>query len=204
MNERPILFSGPMVRAILEGRKTQTRRVIKSYQLDNCPGWYFAKVRGGQVAGWREDKPIEPYMGIVNLNPYGDRLWVRETWRDNQGQVEYRADIQNDGPVDGSADAESRHWRPSIFMPRAYSRITLEVASVRVERLQEITHRDALAEGVLDMELGAGDLIDGSYAVTNLAFLWDQINGTRHPWSSNPWVWVVSFALAAATEGWNT
>ncbi len=195
--EKPILFSAPMVRAILEGRKTQTRRVIKSYQIDGDTDWHYAKISSGQIAAWREDQPILPYHGIVNHCPYGqphDRLWVRETWRERDGRIEYRADNCYDGPPDGSADAESQNWRPSIFMPRAHSRLTPEVTSVRVERLQDITHHDALAEGVIDQELGAGDLIDGSYAVTNFAFLWDQINGTRRPWHSNPWVWVISFA----------
>lgn len=212
MKERPILFSGAMVRAILEGRKTQTRRVIKTFQDSRCrEGWHFVKVRGGQVAGFREDEPIGPYMGIVTLNPYGnrgDRLWVRETWRERDGRIEYRADTLNDGPPDGSADSESQNWRPSIFMPRAHSRLTLEITGVRVERLQEITEEDAQAEGFEPAPVHGSWVIrsreDGGHwsARKPLADLWDTINGKRgYSWSSNPWVWVVEFRAALAAVG---
>jgi hypothetical protein len=187
MKERPILFSGPMIRAILEGRKTQTRRIIKAYQDERTPGWYFAKVRGGMVAGWQPERPIEPYMGIVTDCPYGqpgDRLWVRETWCECDGDtgrsVAYRADEWADCPADNG------QWRPSIFMPRWASRITLEVTGVRVERVQDISFNDALAEGMQD----TGSIKDNPFA--QYFELWDQIN-PKYNWTSNPWVWVVEF-----------
>lgn len=196
--ERPILFSGAMVRAILDGQKTQTRRVIKTYQDERCPGWLFAKVRGGLVAGIQEGELIEPYRGIVTLNPYGDkgdRLWVRETWmcdeygrrHQSQGMVHYRADAESAGA-----------WRPSIFMPRWASRITLEITSVRVERLQEISERDVVAEGIGQYTFARGAISDNP-PDTRWKFieLWDEINSKRgYGWDSNPFVWVVSFALA--------
>jgi hypothetical protein len=218
--ERSILFSGAMVRAILEGRKTMTRRVVKPTQSmpkvaplrmepwivkgdeqetddDGLPCW----------AGFHPDYPGEakwfscPYGGV------GDRLWVRETharvWYNaaDGWQTIYRADTGNDGPMDGSADGESQHWKPSIFMPRSLSRITLEVASVRVERVQEISEADAKAEGadqefrtVLMSPSGCKDYhIPLSYR-GGFANLWDEINGKRgFGWAVNPWVWVVEF-----------
>lgn len=127
---RPILFSAPMVRAILDGTKTQTRRALKGAQpADPVDRWLAA----GQVLRC-------PYGAL------GDTLWVRETWRGDP--VEYRADTHSHGPADGSRDAESVNWRPSIFMPRWASRLTLRITEVRVERLQEISEDDAAAEGV--------------------------------------------------------
>jgi len=199
MNEKPILFSGPMVRAILEGRKTQTRRIVKPQPFDGvvycnaAPGWAQPYVDDGGMYG----PPIEC--------PYGEpgaRLWVRETWRDQPGAIEYRADTCNDGPADGSADAESPKWRPSIFMPRAASRITLEITAIRVERLQDITEEDAEAEGierefrtvVMRPDGGPDYHIPLSYR-GGIANKWDEINGKRASWDSNPWVWVVEFNL---------
>ncbi len=172
MSERPILFSGAMVRAILEGRKAQTRRILR---------------RERQYGPFAFDDPR-----VARYCPYGqpgDRLWVRETWHlwgpPEHQTLAFRADC---------ADAENYTWRPSIFMPRWASRITLEITDVRVERVQAISHVDAIAEGAIDAELGAGDLISGSYAVTNYAVLWDGINAKRgYSWSSNPWVWVLTF-----------
>lgn len=216
--KRPILFSGPMVRAILEGRKTQTRRVIKPQPEERADGWH---VQTKPRSGYSSESTMRDLLPVYC--PYGqpgDRLWVRETWMLFErtptieykygvpprivgylpGGVGYRADYDGCGQVPVTEDGETvwrtpkDNWRPSIFMPRKYSRLTLEVTGVRAERLQEISHTDALAEGVLDQELGAGNLIDGSYAVTNFARLWDSINGATHPWSSSPWVWVVSFA----------
>ena len=179
MKERPILFSGEMVRAILEGRKTQTRRIVK----DGTP----------------DDWNACPY-GVI-----GDRLWVRETWRlwdvlenyvggQNTATVQYKAGplgsdrvlTVSDEQRGNLSNLENDRWRPSIFMPRWASRITLEITGVRVERLQEITEKDALAEGV-------GYAITRDCKVPQFARLWDQINGKHAPWESNPWVWVVEF-----------
>lgn len=170
MKERPILFSGPMVRAILEGRKTQTRRVVKP--------------QPAHIAGIGTVLNIDTITG--KACPYGkpgDRLWVRETWDgvrlDGGGAlVSYRAD--GDKPV-----TDDGRWHPSIHMPRWASRITLEVVSVRVERLQEISEEDAMAEGVALAENYRGP-------VAHFASLWEQINGLGS-WNANPWVWVVEF-----------
>ena len=195
MKERPILFSGPMVRAILEGRKTVTRRVV-SPQPAHGEGivWLrnivsrppsFAIVRSGS-SNVRE---IGCPFGVP-----GDRLWVRETFAEEQGGFSYRADHvdpRGDGP------AHSMTWRPSIFMRREASRITLDVVSVRAERLHDITDEDIAAEGV-DREalehLGLKDPIaDDLLPVTIFSMGWNAINGKRAPWSANPWVWRVEF-----------
>jgi len=152
VKERPILFSGDMVRAILEGRKTQTRRVIKPQPIP-CEDGSF---------DWRGDNyEILPRR----LCPYGregDRLWVRETWAAiwpdvydvplEKCNIEYRADINALYPGNWPADEargnpEAPKWRPSIFMPRWASRITLDVTSITVERIQDISEEDASAEG---------------------------------------------------------
>lgn len=169
MKERPILFSASMVRAVLEGRKTQTRRVIKL----NSDG--RAQLYG---KNWHlsDSDAIEacPY-GIV-----GDRLWVREAWaQDLDCEVFYSADHQ-------IKPSTIEKWRPSIFMPKSISRITLELTDVRVEHLQSITYIDAMNEGV-NYEKGYQDPRE-SYQ-----HLWDSINGKKYPWSSNPWIWVIEF-----------
>lgn len=186
MMERPILFSGPMVRALLDGRKTQTRRVVK---------W-----RGG--------------LDMLGLPcPYGepgDRLWVRETWAPRDSEAFLRHEVEAD-KLFYRADDE-RHlltdgrWRPSIHMPRWASRITLEVASVRVERVQDITDADALAEGVTNY--GDDSQFPPGFSMSTRAArkwrprrefrdLWDSINGKRPgcAWSDNPWVWAVTFKV---------
>ena len=184
--ERPILFSGPMVRALLAGTKTQTRRLVKG----NAP--------------------------VSTPCPYGspdDRLWVRETFAysikdpdafesverphsPNAWDVVPREGavgeewVQHDG--EGGQAWSAPRWLPGIFMPRWGSRITLEVTDVRVEQLQKISEEDAQAEGV------AGLVEKRAYKAGNpwrdaFAVLWDKINGKRAPWAENPWVWAISF-----------
>lgn len=201
MKERPILFSGPMVRAILEGRKTMTRRVVKPQPHEGVDAveWQdqiivgmnvpdqsgFAMMRGGVI----ESEAIRC--------PYGapcDRLWVRETFgypEDNkENGIVYRATDQT------WDDASTKHcktmlWKPSIFMPRWASRITLEITGVRVERLQDITDADALAEGACHHDPRAKD---GCYR-SAFEGLWESINGAAS-WDANPFVWVVEFRRA--------
>lgn len=207
MKERPIIFSGPMVRAIIEGRKTQTRRVVKWPNLAMCShvdrvvtAPYYNHGRKGEFV------PLNGQGGIAIFErsvpcPYGvpgDRLWCREGaiyWTYADGRVGgctpvvYQDDEQWDGAL-----ADSRKdppytvtndfgwWKeqPPIYMPRRFSRLTLEVVSVRVERLQAISEADKLAEGATpDVPFGT---------------LWKKINikpGIR--WEDNPWVWVVEF-----------
>lgn len=183
--ERPILFSGEMVRAILDGRKTQTRRVMMP-QPNPITG---TPVRGKvYTSGWFEDGPAPDY--VYKLCPYGqtgDRLWVRETWADCD-PIRFRADLFR-----GLWKDNDQVWKPSIFMPRWASRITLEVLRVRVERVQDISEVDAKAEGV---DLSCGPMVHSDYPNYKRTYhqLWDSINVKRgYPWASNPWVWVIEF-----------
>jgi len=174
---------GEMVRAILEGRKTQTRRIIKPQPINRAicatnSMWYDADhLTPGRL--------IKPKYGAPS-----DRLWVRETfsmqpksWAGDK--LHYRADSEPDDVC---------LWTPSIFMPRRASRITLEIVAVRVERLHEITQADAKAEGSMpDYAHRCADLGHPYDAMWLYAKLWDSINAKTHPWSSNPWVWVIEF-----------
>ncbi len=279
-HERPILFSGPMVHAILNGSKTMTRRIVKPQpsiegqvpHLARCPygvpgdgarfgerpppgdGFYFVTWEPGDeeqrvylrrgkredaydrevdLWTWGRDERDDPEAVTLDVaDPLairwrapGDRLWVRETfycdhafagdysdpghvgepssreqqeaeWRD---AVYYRAD----GEPDFEAPDGPTPWKPSIHMPRWASRIDLEVTAVRVERLQDITEEDALAEGLRPLreqglrtigqpgwQWGDGQ---GEGARDAFSVLWDDINGKKAPWAANPWVWVVSF-----------
>lgn len=188
IRERPILFSAPMVRAILDGRKTQTRRVVKA----EIPSW--VKVWNGHNGAEHfffdreEDDEAgmhwPPYDEKGLLCPYGqpgDRLWVRESFSyySHREGCWYWAD----GNI-AAHDCE-RPIRPSIHMPRWASRITLEVVSVRVERLQDISEQDAKAEGAEPAEC-----CHAHYH--GFRKLWESINGAGS-WEANPWVWVVEF-----------
>jgi len=211
MRERPILFSAPMVRAILEGRKTQTRRIVKPQQpratqpLD-APYEFELTERNGDVMLYT----LEQF--VASKCPYGapgDRLWVREThafgpivedpddWRDNPDDWEtfYRADGDERDWQNHDGEPVRAPWRPSIFMPRWASRITLEVTGVRVERLRDITPEDVESEGIgeedtnCDGECGATPC---SLLVGRFERLWRDINGAES-WDANPYVWVISF-----------
>ena len=165
MAEKPILFSEPMIKAILDGRKTMTRRVLNPNKLHN--GFAFDDPR--IACGCPYGKP-------------GDTLWVRETFSvnciDDKISVFYRADCGSDG--DGAK------WKPSIFMPRKHSRINLHITEVRTERLQAISEADAIAEGI--------EHDPHVRTWLKFAALWNRINEKRgYGWDANPWVWVVSF-----------
>ena len=202
MTERPILFSGPMVRAILDGRKMMTRRVHK-VQPNDPPSTFSYKWDGehwrgfidaGKYAGWCDT----PWMDC----PYGetgDRLWVRETWGmcaahpDCDG-VYFRADTSD------NKGAKVDKWRPSIFMPRSLSRITLEITGVKVERVQDISEADAISEGVTPPSTpitepdGSRHMAWGYEYRYGFEKLWDSINAKRgYGWDVNPWVWAISF-----------
>lgn len=212
MKARPILFSGEMVRAILDGRKTQTRRVIKP-QPSGMLEWVKSKIYvacSSDSSFRRAMRPHCPYGKV------GDVLWVRETFcklshgsnaDDNHHDIKFRADSEI-----------NVKWKPSIFMPKKLSRITLEITDIRVERLQDISEDDAMDEGVDFFKSGdsfEGDLSyyfkdylckgievddDGEIIHYNNTFeddsissfqsLWQSINGN---WDDNPWVWVVEF-----------
>ncbi|CUI56075.1 Uncharacterised protein [Achromobacter xylosoxidans] len=221
MKERPILFSGPMIRAILAGNKTQTRRIVKPQPPSSTvsvnlyhhpdPRPHFWAADGGALLDWAQPCPY---------GAPGERLWVRETWQhanhpfgpyQEGAPVFYRADYHDDphGP-DGelSPQGKYREWRPSIHMPRTACRLELEITDVRVERLQAISYEDALAEGAFDPRMFWGaefDDVDGESADElarrlqwpQRAFreLWCKINGAES-WDANPWVWVVEFRRA--------
>jgi hypothetical protein len=192
MRERPILFSAPMVRAILDGTKTQTRRVVKPAPM---------MVTDHKTAVWEgpADSLLKLLDGAGRHCPYGqpgDRLWVREAFAfclaDKFGptpdSVIYRAD-------EGNADWP-HGWKPSIHMPRCASRITLEVTAVRVERLNDISEKDAWAEGCEGFD---DDVTGGKSGYLEFAELWESINGPGS-WDANPWVWVVEFRKLGAGE----
>ena len=213
MKERPILFSGAMVRALLAGTKTQTRRVCKPAATLSAVVEIPDPLERGQVYNGShfgdEDGNIQfasPYGGI------GDRLWVRESFSKIIGQsggwieTDYRATYTH-GDRLGDTLGIKKRWTPSIHMPRDASRITLEVTGVRVERLKDISEADARAEGCKPIENGiwwknytypAG--IDGKptkvvgyrNATQSYRSLWELINGPDS-WQANPWVFVVEF-----------
>lgn len=247
--ERPILFSGPMVRAILDDSKTVTRRIVR---VDDTPISAAASNAGRRQRGIPSNAVTVRNLGYLKCDapkgsatvssrvacPYGapgDRLWVRETfssweetcatWGDwNEGHtcsahcrqtyVAYAAtprigfrpvpDRARITYLDESAPLDRKPrllgpWRPSIFMPRDLSRITLEIVSVRAERLQDITEEDIRAEGVTRetaSEMAGRALAQGFEPRHLWALGWDAINGKRAPWASNPWVWRVEFKRA--------
>lgn len=199
--ERPILFNADMVRAILDGRKTQTRRVVKPQpeyrENESLPGHF-----GTWLHGWNLDHecviPSDYWKHCPHGQP-GDRLWVRETWMNLKGTgvsgspdpkfnpkqipVAYRAECTAEGE-DARIDMGLK-WRPSIYMPRWASRINLEITGVRVERLQDISDDDVWAEGWESVSVGNCDY-------KNFGELWESISGPGS-WDANPWVWVIEF-----------
>ncbi|XES82666.1 morphogenetic protein [Franconibacter pulveris] len=214
MKERGLIFNGEMVRAILDGRKTQTRRPVKFPLIDKNMGCELA---GNELAG-------ELAAGNYWNSPFGkpgDRLWVRETWADVNHEgcpaVAYRADgdvrdLHDDGEEndpnlekywfakwypDLISGTEGR-WTPSIHMPRWASRITLEITGVRVERLASITEEDARAEGVQQIRGGFWRHYQPEWTQHQLSArgsfvtLWKSIYG-EESWQANPWVWVIEF-----------
>lgn len=214
VKERPIIFSAAMVRAILEGRKTQTRRIIKPARNKYGVG----------ALEWLDTGLTPEFVASAEnaLCPYGqpgDRLWVRESWQkveayDGHG-ICYRADDkilamdwQGEEPNDALPNLIVPHrelidipdvempWRPSIHMPRWASRITLEIVSVRVERLQDISREDVNAEGTAwggpPGYTSCHGLPPEKWPAFHFGCLWRSING-KDSWDANPWVWVIEF-----------
>lgn len=223
--ERPILFNGEMVRAILEGRKTVTRRALPAGLDPDRLGETMSKAQWQKV---NRERPLA--FGITYFCPFGqpgDRLWVREAWSidmiaahssdkgyDSEYELRYRADDADrvihvapgePDPYIALYDSQRGDWRPSIHMPRWVSRLMLEVTEVRVERLQDITEEQSMAEGVKPepcdharqacADIGCwGDTAKGAFG-----FLWELINGAGS-WNANPWVWVVEFKRVSPGE----
>lgn len=249
MKEKKVLYSGEEVRAVLDGRKTQKRLIIKPRWFDHAPQFVSADTVAFEFyqadGAWRE-MYVANKIGTLapkswrRICPYmpGDRLWVREAWRyddwteDGDPFVVYAADGERRGPIadipdewqDRVADtfaalsvdykrkgrACDEKWRPSIVMPRWASRITLEVVSVRVERVQEITQADCLAEGIEPVVADVGR-VGTDYDTYRPLFrkLWDSKNANRkdkdgkmlpYAWENSPWVWVLEFRRITENE----
>lgn len=204
--ERPLLFTGAMVRVLLADRKTQTRRLNGLDAINADPdAWRYL---GMNECGAHEFADRDGQIITVNC-PYGQRgdlIWVRETWKPHSRGMRsaatkaiYRAEYSFEKMADALGP-----WRPSIFMPRWASRITLELTDVRVERLQDISEADARAEGCVPQlidtdglegeQLALAEALGDGYLTAKFSYmeLWDSIN-RKHPWSSNCWVWVLTF-----------
>lgn len=234
ITERGMIFNGEMVRAILEGRKTQTRRIVKGADgaVKFCKEWDINGEEIFVVLGEKDHTGMNPVLGAIScpLGAVGDRIWVRETWGvvshelDEDGRIQswtpdrpataihempfgngyysghaiYAADGDFTwGDEDGYEDGRSC-WKPSIHMPRAASRILLEITDVRVERLNAISKEDAAAEGVSQFRSGFWKHYQPCWTQHQLSAwgsfvtLWKSIYG-EESWNSNPWVWVIEF-----------
>jgi hypothetical protein len=215
--ERGIIFSGPMVRVIPNGKKTQTRRVIK-VQPTGADYW---TVHTDTMAFFPNTREANPKLLVCPYGRPGDKLWVRETWAALHGDPEdfhgshdiplssgdgyWKVAYKADGTWPEKRMDRGFDWRPSIYMPRWASRITIEITDVRVQRLREIDEDDAQAEGV-ECDLGEpeyqygsgyGDVYtiypDGTF-VAPYRRLWDIINA-KYSWESNPWVFALTFRV---------
>lgn len=196
IREKGLIFNSEMVRAILDGRKTQTRRPIKWKQTRFTE---IGEREDGSKWPWSED--AEHACDFWHPCPFGavgDRIWVRETWNKYGGLLTYRAD--HDWIDDMRKETVcTAKWVPSIHMPRWASRILLEITDVRVERLNAISEEDARAEGIIDggcLNCGepepCGCANPEPDATDAFAYLWQSIYGQEN-WNANPWVWVISF-----------
>lgn len=198
MNYKPIIMGADSIRAILDKKKTMTRRVVKEQSRLREPQEEYGNMvvtaeYFNQYGSWQEWVPNAKTMGC----PYGhigDRLWVKEAfalWTDSPHCVAYKADEMHYDAIDDvfwkdevdiTSIAVDGKWKSPLYMPRWASRITLEITDIKVERLQDITEEDAKAEGYS--------------RVDEYAWAWDALNAKRgYQWESNPWVWVVSFVL---------
>lgn len=195
---KPIIFSTPMVQAILDGRKTQTRGVVKiNGQPISSPEERLELTEDGLIY-----HSVNSMSGYYKLSyQLGDILWVRETWATvSSGIIEYKATYRD--PYTGSTEIDhigkKITWRPSIHMPREAARIFLRVTNVKVERLQDITVEDAIAEGMSEI------LIDGVVFISakgDFRVFWDALNIKRgYGWDTNPWVWVIEFERITKEE----
>lgn len=214
--EKPIIFSADMVLAILDGRKTQTRRVVKpqpdiyengdihfkwaTFYLNGLTYTWDSNGVGGE--NWQandhpdEDKFAEALRRCPanRFVPYrvGQHLWVREVWCGYKPTMRgyFKADMSywdhaKNHPVGCVGEPDKAKYGSPIHMPRWASRITLEVTEVRVQRVQSISEEDAISEGCI--------VLPSVSATANYRLLWNKINGKKHPWNSNPWVWAISF-----------
>jgi len=222
MKEHPILFSTPMVQAILEGRKTQTRRIMKPQPVlhnDVIKLPIGLEAHSAELKAWKKKgythignkAPMEGYLFRPIKKEVGDQLWVRETWCEWEfgKKYGYKADgfIERYGAwerdmTNSFHDVERvEKWKPSLFMPREASRIQLELSDIRAERIQDISEEDALAEGVAFKDYPGGryyqtygedEIFDEASARDSFEMLWASINN-YDTWEFNYWVWVYEF-----------
>lgn len=216
MSMKPILFNTEMVRAILDGRKSCTRRIVKPQQL---VGLLPDKCKNGVPEEFLKEKKLmfKPYCNMTDIElintaykaPYqrGDILYVRETWCKGLERYIYRADYSDTEKFYRDGKEIEMKWHPSLHMPKDAARIFLRVTNVRVERLQDITPNDAENEGVGNLfyedigysEKNYGTEVDPEYGIAKeqFAWLWDktikQSDLDRNGWNANPWVWVIEF-----------
>lgn len=207
MKERGMIFNGEMVRAILDGRKTQTRRPVKFPILDRNLGCELA---GNELAG---ELAAGNYLNSAFGKP-GDRIWVRETFRVHNRATDvatlvYKASVRNSWteqthrvPVSVcNKPATPEKWTPSLHMPRWASRMLLEITDVRVERLNSIHDVDAMREGIQNLTtcshayFGIPGVVNAQHPVRAFQLLWESIYGADS-WNFNPWVWVIEFKRA--------
>jgi hypothetical protein len=256
MKERPIIMGAESVRAILEGRKTQTRRVIDPHKY-NIAGWDMPRTKEDMEAGYPfAENAYGDFVSVVDWCPYGrvgERLWVRETWKpgawrsDGRVAIDYQASPElthtpwiftgnkikqfifrwleeviesglepnSEGRYEWKAGMSPLKWKSPIFMPRWASRNTLEITDIRVERVQDISEDDAIAEGIefdsgWEEECGEGYTTGEGWmnyktqdfscesAKESYHTIWDSLNAKRgYPWDSNPWVWVITFKVVS-------
>lgn len=197
MTERGMIFNAEMVRALLDGMKTQTRRIVKGTDgaVKFCKEWDINGEEIFVVLGEKDRTGMNPVLGAIScpFGAVGDRIWVRETWAEAGASAPdlklYRANYPEHVPsiYENVPPAEEIRWTPSIHMPRTASRILLEITDVRVERLKNISDRDALCEGCSTADMKSGDCVADVFAR-----LWASIYGTES-WNANPWVWVIEF-----------
>lgn len=202
MKSRPILYSTPMVRAVLAERKTHTRRIANTEIVLGREALICSRGKARYAPTFLLPDAAELAVAHCPYGQPGDRLWVRETWAEGIHQM---ADIDHWAYAADHFGVQQRlgdRWKPSIHMPRAASRITLEITAVRLERLQSISEADAIAEGIEffndDHECGCRNYMDATgkdWTLTPLESfksLWQSINGPGS-WDLNPWVWVIEF-----------
>ena len=217
MNIKPIPFNTEMVKAILDGQKTQTRRVVKGieglnvYRAEPAEDAYETLHQWDFFYGWSENGALFDAIQSVKA-PYapGDIMWVRETWTPfclnkdaGKGAVVGHHDFCYKASLNDCMDEMGCKWKPSIHMPKEAARIFLRVKNLRVERLRDITAADIRSEGLTSMCAFVGDM---EIALPEWCNLWNstikKADIPLYGWDANPWVWVIEFERCEKPEGW--
>ncbi len=213
IKERPIIFNTAMVQAILNDSKSQTRRIIKPQppvdalmkEHSSVGGYWLPYTADGRLMNSAQGSRKNDCGWYCPYGQVGDRLWVRETWKHQENLITFKADNGVKSVAFNFGRPIIDKWRPSIFMPRWASRITLEITDIRVERVQEITVEDAIAEGCMPYFEGGDTLFIGreTFHPARGLFrtLWDSLNAKRgYGWDTNCWVWVIGFKKSIKGE----